>query len=215
MKRKLKSFVVPSIYVLSIVLFVFSLYFIQDVLSDTLLKDKSLFEKQTELVDKEIIEQNNYLPVVSNSEIIIKPFTVDSVKVVRGYYDYTTDSAQQESSIIYYENTYMQNSGIDYSSETEFDVVSILEGTVIDVKSDNVLGNIVEIRHTNELISVYQSLSEVTVKVDDKVVKGQIIGKSGESNINRNTSNNLHFELYYKGQIVNPEEYYDKNLTDL
>lgn len=215
MKRKLKSFVVPSIYVLSIVLFVFSLYFIQDVLSDTLLKDKSLFENQTELVDKEIIEQNNYLPVVSNSEIIIKPFTVDSVKVVRGYYDYTTDSAQQESSIIYYENTYMQNSGIDYSSETEFDVVSILEGTVIDVKSDNVLGNIVEIRHTNELISVYQSLSEVTVKVDDKVVKGQIIGKSGESNINRNTSNNLHFELYYKGQIVNPEEYYDKNLTDL
>lgn len=215
MKRKLKSFVVPSIYVLSIVLFVFSLYFIQDVLSNTLLKDNSIFEDKTDLVDKEIIEQNNYLPVVSNSEIIIKPFTVDSVKVARGYYDYTTDSTQQESSIIYYENTYMQNSGIDYTSESEFDVVSILEGTVIDVKSDNVLGNIVEIRHTNELISVYQSLSEVTVKVDDKVVKGQIIGKSGESNINRNTSNNLHFELYYKGQIVNPEEYYDKNLTDL
>lgn len=215
MKRKLKSFVVPSIYVLSIVLFVFSLYFIQDVLSDTLLKDKSLFEKETDLVDKEIIEQNNYLPVISNNEMIIKPFTSDSVKVLRGFYDYTTEAEKQESSIIYYENTYMQNSGIDYSSDAEFDVVSILDGTVIDVKSDNVLGNIVEIRHTNELISVYQSLSEITVKVDDKVVKGQIIGKSGESNINRDTSNCLHFELYYEGQIVNPEEYYDKNLTDL
>ena len=120
-----------------------------------------------------------------------------------------------QNSIIYYENTYMQNSGIDYSSDKSFDVVSILEGTVIDVKNDNVMGTIVEIRHTNELISVYQSLSEVNVKIDDKVVQGQIIGKSGESNLNLGVDNNLHFELYYMGEIVNPEEYYDKSLTDL
>ena len=215
MKGKLKSLVVPSIYALSLVLFVVSMYFAQELLSDTLLKDKKLTNEETEYVDGEIIENNEYLPVVGVEETIIKPFTSTDVKVSKSFYDYTAEADSQQNSIIYYENTYMQNSGIDYSSDKSFDVVSILEGTVIDVKSDNVLGTIVEIRHTNELISVYQSLSEITVKVDDKVVQGQIIGKSGKSNLNVDIPNNLHFELYYMGQIVNPESYYDKSLTDL
>lgn len=58
----------------------------------------------------------------------------------------------------------MPNSGVDYGGKENFEVVSILDGTVIDVKEDDLLGKIVEIRHSNEMISVYQSLSEVTVK---------------------------------------------------
>lgn len=215
MKGKLKSFVVPSIYALSLILFVFSMYFIQEILSNTLLKDDNLVDKETEYVDNEIIEHNEYLPVVGTEETIIKPFVGNDVKISKNYYDYQDEADNQQNSIIYYENTYMQNSGIDYSSDNPFDVVSILEGTVIDVKTDNVLGTVVEIRHTNELISVYQSLSEITVKVDDKVVQGQVIGKSGKSNLNVDIENGLHFELYYMGQIVNPENYYDKTLTDL
>lgn len=215
MKGKLKSLVVPSMYALSLLLFVFSMYFVQKMLSDTLLKDKTLTDEETEYVDNEIIENNEYLPVVGVKETIIKPFTSDDVQISKNYYDYMGEADSQQNSIIYYENTYMQNSGIDYSSDNIFDVVSILEGTVIDVKSDSVMGTIVEIRHTNELISVYQSLSEVTVKIDDKVVQGQIIGKSGKSNLNLDKENNLHFELYYMGEIVNPLDYYDKSLTDL
>lgn len=214
MKERLKSLVVPSMYALSLLFFVFSMYFVQKLLSNSLFKEKDVIE-ETEYVDSEIIENNEYLPVVGVEETIIKPFTSSDVKVSKSYYDYMGEASNQQNSIIYYENTYMQNSGIDYSSDKSFDVVSILEGTVIDVKNDNVMGTIVEIRHTNELISVYQSLSEVNVKIDDKVVQGQIIGKSGESNLNLGVDNNLHFELYYMGEIVNPEEYYDKSLTDL
>lgn len=215
MKGKVKSFVVPSIYALALVLFVFSMYFIQQILSDSLLKDRELTNEDTEYVDGEIIESNEYLPVVSTEKIIIKPFTSSDVKISKDYYNYQGEEENQENSIVYYENTYMQNSGIDYYSENSFDVVSILDGTVIDVKSDNVLGTVVEIRHTNELISVYQSLSEVKVKVDDTVVQGQIIGQSGKSNLNVEIENGLHFELYYMGEIVNPTDYYDKSLTDL
>lgn len=214
MKERLKSLVVPSMYALSLLFFVFSMYFVQKLLSNSLFKEKDVIE-ETEYVDSEIIENNEYLPVVGVEETIIKPFTSSDVKVSKSYYDYMGEASNQQNSIIYYENTYMQNSGIDYSSDKSFDVVSILEGTVIDVKNDNVMGTIVEIRHTNELISVYQSLSEVNVKIDDKVVQGQIIGKSGKSNLNLGIDNNLHFELYYMGEIVNPEEYYDKSLTDL
>ena len=49
---------------------------------------------------------------------------------------------EQEKSIIYYEDTYMQNSGVDYGTETEFEVISILEGTVINVKEDDLTNHI-------------------------------------------------------------------------
>ena len=65
------------------------------------------------------------------------------------------------------------------------------------------------------MISVYQSLSDVIVKKDDLVIQGQIIAKSGTSNINKELENHLHFELYYKGKIVNPEEYYNKSVDEL
>lgn len=215
MKRKMKSIVVPGVYALSLVLFAFSMYFVQRILSNTLLKEKELINEETEYVDNEIIENNNYLPVVDEVVTIVKPFVSADVKISKDYYDYMAESDSQQNSIIFYENTYMQNSGIDYYSDNSFDVISILDGTVIDVKTDNVLGTVVEIRHSNELISVYQSLGESLVKVDDKVVRGQVIGKSGKSNLNVNIENGLHFELYYMGQVVNPTEYYDKNMYDL
>ena len=106
----------------------------------------------------------------------------------------------------------MQNSVVSYSSEKIFDVISVLDGIVISVENNDILGTTVEIRHDNDLISVYQSLSNVNVKKDDKVIQGQIIAKSGLSNIEKDLGNHLHFELYYKGKIVNPEEYYNKSL---
>lgn len=109
----------------------------------------------------------------------------------------------------------MQNSGIDLSSGNVFDVVSILDGEVISVKEDELLGKIVEIRHENELISVYQSLSEINVKENDKVLANQVIGKSGESNVNKDLGNHLHFELYHHGKVVNPINYFDKNVDEL
>lgn len=211
-KRKLKPFVVPVLYSLTVVVFVFCLYMIQLIIGKVTLKEEN---QDTNYVDSEIIEPNNQLPVVTNETVIIRPYTASNVSIAKGFYDYKAEADKQKDAIIYYENTYMQNSGVDYKSEEVFDVVSILDGTVIEVKEDAILGNVVQIKHTNDIISVYQSLSEVDVKKDDKILAGQIIGKSGQSNINKDIGNHLHFELYYQGQIVNPEEYYDKNVEDL
>ena len=155
-------------------------------------------------------------PVVkTETNIIVKPYISDSVKVGRYFYDFESDEKKQEKSLISYEDTYMQNSGVDYTSDSSFDVISILDGTVINVYENKILGTSIEVRHSNELISVYQSLSEVTVKEGDNVIQGQILAKSGLSNINKELSNHLHFELYYKGSIVNPEEYYNKSVDEL
>ena len=41
----------------------------------------------------------------------------------------------------------MPNTGILYSSNESFDVISVLDGKVEDVKTDNLIGNIVTIKH--------------------------------------------------------------------
>ena len=108
----------------------------------------------------------------------------------------------------------MQNSGIDYTSKEAFDVIAILDGTVIEVSDNEILGKTIKIRHNNELISTYQSLSDISVKENDTILRGQVIGKSGTCNL-YNKDSNLHFELYYQGKNVNPENYYNKTQDEL
>ena len=210
-KRKLKSFVVPVIYSVAIVISIFSMYLVKNIFTKNMDGNKN----EVKYVDNEITGVDTVIPVISTSTHIIKPYTNNDVKIVNNFYNYQGDAESQQNSILYYENTYMQNSGVDYAMDSEFDVVSILDGTVIKVEENDILGVIVEIRHTNDLISIYQSLKDVSVKVDDKVVQGQIIAKSGTSNINTSLTNHLHFELYHKGMVVNPEDYYNKLLGDL
>lgn len=210
-KRKLKSFVVPAIYSVAIVISIFSMYLVKNIFTKNMDSNKN----EVKYVDNEITGVDTVIPVISTSTSIIKPYTNNDVKIVNNFYNYQGDAESQQNSILYYENTYMQNSGVDYAMDSEFDVVSILDGTVIKVEENDILGVIVEIRHTNDLISIYQSLKDVSVKVDDKVVQGQIIAKSGTSNINTSLTNHLHFELYHKGMVVNPEDYYNKLLGDL
>ena len=211
-KRKLKPFVIPSLYTLAIILFVFSIYFFQNTIKGVFLSNDDI---NTQYVDDDIVEDEQYIPVVNTKIEIIKPFINDKVTIAKSYYDYKAEADSQKNSIIYYENIYMQNSGVDYKSEEIFDVVSVLDGKVISVEDNDMMGTTVQIKHYNNLISVYQSLSNVKVKVDDTIIQGQVIAQSGESNINKDLGNHLHFELYHNGNIVNPEEYYNKSIEEL
>ena len=176
--------------------------------------ESAIDEREFDYVSQTIFEDD--VPVVNTTPTIIRPYTNTNVKIVKDFYDYQADEEKQQNSIIYYESTYLQNSGISYGGvEETFDVVAILDGKVTSIKEDNTLGKIVEVRHSNDMISVYQSLSEVTLKENDEIKQGTIIGKSGSSNISKELNNHLHFELIIKGQIVNPENYYDKKVDEL
>ena len=210
--KRIKPLVIPMIYGVCVIAFLFCMYFAGKLSNNFLFKDKNV----TNYVDGEIVsEYDNDIPVVSTSSIIVRPYLDSNVSIYKTFYDYQDEISNQENSIILYEGTYMQNSGVDYTSDNSFDVISILDGTVINVYENEILGTSIEIRHNNDLISVYQSLSDVIVKEGDNVIQGQILAKSGLSNINRELNNHLHFELYYKGSIVNPEEYYNKSVDEL
>ena len=134
---------------------------------------------------------------------------------MKNYYDYQGNAESQIESILYHENTYLQNSGISYGGKDNFDVVAILDGKVVSVKEDSLLGKIVELEHSNGMISVYQSLSEVIVAEGDSITGGAKIGTSGTNNIAKDLGSHLDFELIIKGETVNPESYYDKSVSEI
>lgn len=173
-------------------------------------------EEKTEddsYVNKTIFE--NSIPVVATKEVIIRPYTDNTIKIVTNYYNQKDDEQTQQKSLIYFENTYLPSTGINYQTDYNFDVVSILDGVVLTVKEDQTLGKIVEIKHNDNIISTYQSLSEILVKEGDEVKQGAIIAKSGTSNIQPNLGSHLHFELTIDSHTVDPEEYYGKELGEL
>ena len=74
-------------------------------------------------------------------------------------------------------------------------------------------GYYVEIQHDNGKVSVYQSVSNVSVKENDNVLRGQVIANSGTSKLYPNDFN-LHFELINQGVNINPEKYYNKSVDE-
>jgi stage II sporulation protein Q len=206
LKENVRKGIILSAYFVAVITVITSVFFIQQSLTNKSENgNRNYIYVMDDIVGKDI-------PVVGQNQVMLKPYTNDKVKIVKSFYDYLGTKEKQEQSLIYHEGTYIQNSGIDFGGVNNFDVVAVLDGTVIDVKEDVLLGKVVQIRHSNELISVYQSLSQVTVKKDDVVSRNQIIGKSGLSNIAKDLNDHLHFELYDKGQIVNPAEYFDKKV---
>lgn len=206
MKKKLvlKPFVLPTLYILMVVALMF--------MSTTMIYEKEDDEDLTYVSDSIF---DNTMPVISTDEIfVLKPFTSDKVRVSAGYYNYQEEQSKQESAIIRYDDTYLQNSGITYTSDEQFDIVSIMDGTVTKIYNNELLGNIVEITHENNIVSVYQMLGEVTVKVDSRVKRGDIIAKSGTSKLSP-SANNLHFELIKDGIIINPDTVFGRNIKDI
>jgi stage II sporulation protein Q len=156
---------------------------------------------------------DNVMPVSKEEEQtslnVMRPYTAGDIEIGKNYYNYQDDENNQEKSIIYYENTYIQNQGTDYVSKTEFDINAIENGKVLSVTTDDIVGTTVKIEHNNGLISIYQSIKDVIVKENEDVTRGQVIGKSGTNSISSELGNHLHFELYKDNVLINPEEYFN------
>lgn len=205
--KKFKSYVLPSFLTILIVGIMITTTVIKNDMKET----KEEFSNVT-YVSSSIL--SNEIPVINTSTIVINPYTDASVTIGKNYYDYKGEATTQEKSIIFHNDTYMQNSGIDLVSTNVFDVISVLDGTVTDVKNDEVLGKIVEVKHNNNYISIYQSLSEISVKKGDTVKQGQILGKSGTNELDKEIGNHLHFEFYANGQVVDPMLYLNKEIKN-
>ena len=213
-KRKLKGYVLPTVYVLVIAVLFISVSF----LGNALQKELQYQDLSTDVLDDDVtpvIKEEETSTDVTTESKIVKPFTSTSVGISKSYYDMTDDEETQQNSLVYYEQTYLQNSGVLYSSDEVFDVLATYDGTVTNVSTDEILGNVVEITHNPNLKTVYYSLGEVTVKKDDVVNCGDIIGKSGDNLLEGEKDNSLLVEVYYNGNTIDPEDFYNMNIKDL
>ncbi|NJN25998.1 MAG: M23 family metallopeptidase [Cyclobacteriaceae bacterium] len=96
--------------------------------------------------------------------------------------------------------------GIDVVSKSNEPVKSVAEGTIIFADWTQESGNVIAIQHRGNIISVYKHNSALLKKVGNFVTAGQviaIIGNTGEFT----TGPHLHFELWYNGNPVDPEEF--------
>jgi murein DD-endopeptidase MepM/ murein hydrolase activator NlpD len=102
-----------------------------------------------------------------------------------------------------------QNDGIN---------LAVPEGTAIKASEDGVVayagnelktyGNLVLVRHSNGYVTAYAHASEILVKRDDPVKRGQIIAKSGQTG--SVSAPQLHFEIRKGSTPVDPMPFLDK-----
>lgn len=199
-RKKFKPFVLPILYGIVLLTVVISLLFA----TRNLLKSKSSGIKYitTSTITDDVV------PVVAEESKIVKPFKDENIKILTYFYDSKSSTEIQEKSLILFENTYIPSTGVDYGMENQFDVNSISNGTVIETKTDELLGHIVKVEYKNNVIGTYSCLSSTDVKENDTVSLGQKIGTSGTCNISKNLGNHLHFEILKEGKNINPESFY-------
>ncbi len=174
--------------------------------------DKILTYQSEDFKDEAVVKVVENKEEIKKEEKLLAPVK-DNIGIVRYFYDKDSDSSKQEQSLVLFEGVYRANLGIDYACKNEvFDVYASMSGKVVKVKEDPILGWIVTISH-NGISTTYESLSKVSVKVNDKVKQGDKIGKCGENLYEADLKNHLHFMLEKDGQVLDPEKYLNKELS--
>jgi murein DD-endopeptidase MepM/ murein hydrolase activator NlpD len=96
--------------------------------------------------------------------------------------------------------------GIDIVAKTNEPVKCVADGTVLMSSWTQDAGYVIAVQHRGNLVSVYKHNAGLLKKVGSFVTAGDIIsivGNSGEMT----DGPHLHFELWYNGNSLNPEEF--------
>ncbi|WP_171016924.1 M23 family metallopeptidase [Pseudalkalibacillus caeni] len=156
------------------------------------------------------------IPVSNANEVFSVPADGD-VYVTKQFYDTEASAEEQEAALVFYNNTYYQNSGLDYALKNgeSFDVVAAMSGKVVKATEDALLGNVVHIEHEDGVTTVYESLGELSVSEGDAVKQGEKLGTAGENKFNADAGTHLHFEVRKEGQPVNPLDVLNQPLSSV
>jgi murein DD-endopeptidase MepM/ murein hydrolase activator NlpD len=102
------------------------------------------------------------------------------------------------------------HSGMDFSANPGTAVYATGDGTVVQAGWEGLYGNMVVINHGFGYVTKYAHMSVIKVHRGQKVVRGEVIG--GVGNTGKSTGPHLHYEVHYKGQVMNPVNYYFMDL---
>lgn len=98
------------------------------------------------------------------------------------------------------------HAGVDFKADMANAVYATAAGKVRRAGMEGAYGNMVEILHDNGVSTRYAHLSAVNVAVGDRVNRGDLIGKLG--NTGRSTGPHLHYETRVNGRAIDPVRFW-------
>ncbi len=97
--------------------------------------------------------------------------------------------------------------GTDIVTKPDSPVSAALDGTVIFTGWTMETGFVIEIQHSNNIVSVYKHNSSLIKETGDLVKTGEVIAIVGNSGELYTSGPHLHFEIWYKGSPLDPEKH--------
>ena len=96
--------------------------------------------------------------------------------------------------------------GVDVVTREDEPIKTTLDGTIVFSGFTSQDGNVIQVQHNNNIISIYKHCSSLLKARGARVKSGEaiaVVGNTGE----KSKGPHLHFELWYNGTPVNPQEF--------
>jgi murein DD-endopeptidase MepM/ murein hydrolase activator NlpD len=103
------------------------------------------------------------------------------------------------------------HAGMDFTAPVGTDIYATGNGTIQRAGWQQGYGNCVEINHGFGYMTLYGHMHQIKVKVGQKVKRGEVIGTVGSTG--KSTGPHLHYEVHFRGQVMNPQNYYFLDLS--
>ena len=97
--------------------------------------------------------------------------------------------------------------GTDIAANPGESVLATLDGTVIFCGYMPGNGYVILLQHATNLVSAYKHCGSLLKSPGDKVTAGEVIALVGDRSEGEEGHPHLHFELWHRGQVLNPEQY--------
>jgi murein DD-endopeptidase MepM/ murein hydrolase activator NlpD len=128
-------------------------------------------------------------------------FNKSRLSEISNYYFFTPLKGKVTTSF----NIAEHHFGIDVVAAKNEAVKATLDGTVIFAGWTSETGHVIQIQHINNLISIYKHNAVLLKKEGEAIKAGEAIAITGNSG-ELTTSPHLHFELWYDGKPIDPQE---------
>lgn len=109
-------------------------------------------------------------------------------------------------------HVFMDHKGLDFAAPRGTPIYATGDGKITKAYFSGSYGNVIYINHGHGYETRYAHLSRFDVKPGDRVKRGQVIGLVG--NTGNSIADHLHYEVLYKGQHINPINFFQRDLSN-
>lgn len=205
-----KKWVFPAMYIAAAAIILSLMWAYQDsgqdVASET---DLGLTPIEAGL-DATLSPDENAVAVTAETETMAWPVAnFEALQVVMPFYEVDATGEEKQAAMLEHDDMFIPSTGISLAQENNesFEVLAAMSGTVTRVEQLPLVGHTVEITHENGLKTIYQSLSDVSVTLDQEVAKGDVIAMAGRNELQKDFGVHVHFEVHQNDQPMNPEQF--------